>query len=323
MWVYRYRGCPLKTALILSLGALVVSACTAADPDATAANSEATVTIAFVGDILLDGAPARLWEGGEDPFAGVSGLLAKADYVVGNLESPIATTGEKVLKKYTFRAPPSTVVPLKAHFDAVSVANNHSGDYGPTALVETFGVLRGAGLPFFGGGATQTEAHEPLLAKVGDVTLALLGYDEFYPRWFEAVGDRPGVAWSEEEHVVRDIRAARAKGADVVLPFMHWGWENEPGPYHRQRELARRMLDAGASAVIGAHPHVTQGIDVHDEKPIVYSLGNFLFERIDHPSNAVGWVLFLEVSKRGVERWDVHTVHLDARGVPTPAPSTL
>lgn len=275
------------------------------------------MTIAFVGDILLDGAPGRLWAQGRDPFAEVSALLARADYVVGNLESPIATTGAKVPKVFTFRAHPSTVVPLAAHFDAVSVANNHSGDYGPEALLETFAVLRNAGLPFFGGGTSQTEAHEPLLAKVGNLTIALLGYDEFHPRWFEAVGDKPGVAWSEEQHVVRDIRNARAKGADVILPFMHWGWENEAEPYHRQKALARTMLDAGAHAVIGAHPHVTQGVEVYDEKPIVYSLGNFLFDLIDYPSNAVGWVLFLEVNKRGVERWQVHTVHLDANGVPS------
>lgn len=277
-----------------------------------------TVKVAFVGDILLDGAPGRLWAEGQDPFGPVAPLLAQADYVVGNLECPIATTGSQVEKVYTFRAHPSTVAPLKKHFDAVSVANNHSGDYGSEALLETLALLRAANLPYFGGGRTQTEAHEPLLVKVGETTISLLGYDEFYPRWFEAVGDKPGVAWSEEEHVVRDIRNARAKGADVVLPFMHWGWENEAEPYHRQKQLARTMLDAGAHAVIGAHPHVTQGIDVHDGKPIVYSLGNFLFDLIDHPQNAIGWVLMLEVSKRGVERWQTYTVQLDVNGVPTP-----
>jgi poly-gamma-glutamate capsule biosynthesis protein CapA/YwtB (metallophosphatase superfamily) len=308
----------LKRVIARAWGALSMISCAEPITSPTSSESDAKATIAFVGDILLDGAPGRLWARGEDPFAGVSSLPARADYVVGNLESPIATTGAKVSKVFTFRAQPATVVPLRAHIDAVSVANNHSGDYGPEALLETFDVLRNAKLPFFGGGPTQTQAHAPLLANVRGITVALLGYDEFHPRWFEAVGDTPGVAWSEEEHVVRDIRTARAKGADVILPFMHWGWENEAEPYHRQKALARTMLDAGAHAVIGAHPHVTQGVDVYDEKPIVYSLGNFLFELIDYPSNAIGWVLFLVVNKRGVESWEVHTVHLDTNGLPSP-----
>ena len=108
----------MKAGFVCAACALGVSACTSPTTNTATATTTATndpgtpITIAFVGDILLDGAPGRLWERGEDPFAGVAALLAKADYVVGNLESPIATGGEKVLKKYTFRAHPSAVVPL-------------------------------------------------------------------------------------------------------------------------------------------------------------------------------------------------------------------
>ena len=111
-------------------------------------------------------------------------------------------------------------------------------------------------------------------------------YNEFKPRSFEAGANWPGVAWSEDSQVVADIRAARKAGAHIVIPFMHWGWEEKPHPSPRQRELAQRMINAGADAVVGGHPHVTQGAHVYRGRPITWSLGNFVstafVARIDH-----------------------------------------
>jgi poly-gamma-glutamate capsule biosynthesis protein CapA/YwtB (metallophosphatase superfamily) len=105
------------------------------------------------------------------------------------------------------------------------------------------------------------------------------------------------------------------------LPFFHWGWENEPGPSARQRELARALIDAGADAVIGSHPHVTQGVEMYRGRPIVYSLGNFVFDLLDQPANAVGWVLQLVVDREGVLRFSTKAVQIDEQGTPHPAPS--
>ena len=167
---------------------------------------------------------------------------------------------------------------LTERFDALAVSNNHSGDYGREAFVETLAHLKGAGIRPFGGGANLTEAHAPLWIERRGLRIAVLGYNEFKPRSFEAGANWPGVAWSEDSQVVADIRAARKAGAHIVVPFMHWGWEHEPHPGPRQRELARRMIDAGADAVLGGHPHVTQGADVYRGRPIIWSLGNFVFD---------------------------------------------
>jgi hypothetical protein len=101
----------------------------------------------------------------------------------------------------------------------------------------------------------------------------------------------PGIAWSEDEQVIADIRAARAAGADHVIPFMHWGWEKSTQPDDRQRSLARRLIDEGASLVVGSHPHVTQGAEIYRGKPIVYSLGNFVFDGFDYENARRGWLL--------------------------------
>jgi poly-gamma-glutamate synthesis protein (capsule biosynthesis protein) len=153
--------------------------------------------------------------------------------------------------------------------------------------------------------------------------IALLGYNEYQPRWFEAGYSAAGVAWSEEEQVVRDIHRAQGQGAQVVIPFMHWGWENDATPCQRQRDLARRMIDAGAAAVVGTHPHVTQGTEIYRGKPIIYSLGNFLFNLFDNERNATGWLLRLDLDESGIARWDTLAVAIDERGVPSPKPSIL
>jgi poly-gamma-glutamate capsule biosynthesis protein CapA/YwtB (metallophosphatase superfamily) len=278
------------------------------------------VTLSFVGDILLDSAPGQAISRGEDPFALTSRMLDSADLTIGNLECPVATGGAAVDKVYAFRAAPLTLPLLRRHFDAVSVANNHSGDYGPAAFSETLQQLTAAHLPYFGGGSDLAAAHAPLLLEKNGLKIALLGYNEYHPRSFEAAPNRPGVAWAEDEQIILDMARARRAGADVVLPFFHWGWENEPEPSARQRELGRRLIDAGADAIIGAHPHVTQGAEMYRGRPIIYSLGNFVFDLLDHPDNATGWVLTLVVDRGGVVRFSTAAVHIDAQGTPAPAP---
>lgn len=279
--------------------------------------------LVFVGDVMLDDGPGKVVAAGRDPLAPFAALLADADYRIANLECPLATTGKAIPTKiYTFRADPHAVRVLKGRFDAVSVANNHSGDYGRAAFLETLSVLDGAGIRYFGGGRNLVEAHAPLWIEKRGLRIAVLGYDEFLPRAFEAGADYPGIAWSEDSHVISDIRAARAAGADVVIPFMHWGWEYEDGPNARQRQLAHAMIDAGADAVVGGHPHVTQGAEVYRGKPIIYSLGNFVFDGFEAPEAKLGWLLRMEIDKGGVLSWLTFAARMDEEGTPHPDPAT-
>jgi len=278
--------------------------------------AERPVRLAFVGDVMLDGGPGAVVRAGHDPFAGVAAELAKADAAIANLECAVASSGTPTDKIYTFRADPGVVPVLARHFAAVSLANNHSGDYGPQALVETMTLLDAAGVAFFGAGLDLHAAHRAHFIERRGVRIAILGYDEFMPRSFEAGTTWPGIAWSEDEDVVTDIRAARAHGADLVIPFMHWGWEYEALPSSRQRELARRMIDAGADAVVGSHPHVTQIAEYYLGKPVIYSLGNFVFDGFDRPAERTGWLLELELQKAGVTRFRTQVVRIDDQGIP-------
>jgi poly-gamma-glutamate capsule biosynthesis protein CapA/YwtB (metallophosphatase superfamily) len=277
-----------------------------------------TVTIAFAGDVMLDGDPGHAIVYGADPFTEFESIFRRADIAVCNLECVLAPGGEQVLKPYTFRGPEQAVPLLKRHFSAVCLANNHTGDFGKDAFSRQLTLLDDAGVPHFGGGRNSRDARRPAILERNGVRVALLGYNGFPPKSFAAGEDVPGVAWLNENDVVADIRAAREnEHADVVIPFLHWGREGSPTPKQSQRELARRFIDAGANAVIGGHPHVTQTVDVYKGRPIVYSLGNFVFDYFPaDPPVWTGWIVKLTIRRSGETDMETSVIQIDRTGMP-------
>ena len=308
------------TLLVVLFGSVLGAGSRRAEADERTAPS-GQVRIVFVGDIMLDRDPGKAMKAGRDPFAHVAKQLDAADITVGNLECVVATSGTRLDKSYTFRADPMAIPLLAQHFDAVSLANNHTGDFGHVALIETMDRLRKADIRYFGAGMNNDEAHTPWIVEKNGVKVAFLGYNEFKPRSFEAGPTTPGCAWSVDEMVVADIKAARAK-ADIVLTFMHWGVEYEFQPNERQKSFARLMIDAGADAVIGNHPHVVEGAEYYKGRLIVYCLGNFVFdewkdrpERVKEARRA-SWMLGLTMGKSGLIEWDTVVTRNDDEGFP-------
>ncbi len=280
------------------------------------------VSLVFAGDTTLDDDAGALIARGGDPLAGFASLFAGADIRLANLECVVATIGEPGVKNYTFRAHPRVLPVLRRHLDGVTLANNHSGDYGRVAFGQMLGLLKQAGLAQAGGGMNLREAHTPWLVERHGLRIAILSYNEFMPRSFEAGHDSAGIAWSEDEQVVDDIRRARSvHKADLVIPFMHWGWENEHTANARQRLLARTMIDAGADAVIGGHPHVTQDMEHYRGRPIVYSVGNFVMKETDNEAQRQAWVLRMVFDKQGALGFETHPVRIGMDGIPVPDPS--
>ncbi len=277
------------------------------------------VTLVFAGDTTLDDEAGEMIARGGDPLAAFAPLFAQADLRLLNLECVVATTGSAGSKNYTFRAHPRVLPVLRRHVDGVTLANNHSGDYGREAFAQMLGLLKQAGLAQAGGGMNLAEAHTPWIVERQGLRIAILSYNEFMPRSFEADHDAPGIAWSEDEQVLDDIRTARrVHQADLVIPFMHWGWENERVANDRQRQLARKMIDAGADAVIGGHPHVTQDIEHYRGKPIVYSVGNFVMKETDNAFQRQAWVLRMVLDRQGAAGFDTHAVRIRMDGIPEP-----
>lgn len=273
------------------------------------------IKVLLVGDVMLAETPGKLIRDGRNPFGFFAPLFEQADVKIGNLECTVSLKGNAEDKPFTFRANPRVIPVLKKYFTAVSVANNHSGDFGPEAFADMLDSLDKAKMPYFGGGREIRAAHQPFVVQVKGRKIAILGYDGFFPRSFEALPDRPGVAWLDDDFVVADIKKAK-QNADLLIVYPHWGWEQEKTASALQQHLAHLMIDSGADAVVGGHPHVTQNIEMYKGKPVFYSLGNFVFNGFHDEDTTTGWALELTVSADAKIEWQIYTAKLDRNGTP-------
>jgi len=254
-----------------------------ADPRAIESSSD-EVVLASVGDILLaDASASTLEERGYDyPFARVAVLYAGADWLMGNLEGPITNHGVVFApeKDYSYKQPLAVARALRdAGFDMLALGNNHALDYGPDGFADTLRELHAIGIATAGAGPDAASASRGSVAELKGVRVGVLSYFEPYAiyeqRGWYATADRPGVARLDIDAVRQDIARLREE-ADVIIVHAHFG-QNYREVTDYQRQIAREIIDAGADAVNGHHPHVAQGIDVYRGKPILYSLGNFTF----------------------------------------------
>jgi poly-gamma-glutamate synthesis protein (capsule biosynthesis protein) len=209
----------------------------------------------------------------------VRDLLRGADLAIANFENPAPNNPVWHGSGTVFNANPEHIDALvDAGLDWVSLANNHIGDAGRKGMLQTLRNLDKRGLAHSGLGKDLDDAHEAALLEAGGVTVGLLGYDMIAPS-YHAGEDLAGSAGMSKKALKRDIRRARAAGADVVIVFPHWGIEYRANPSETQQRMGRAAIDAGADMVIGAHPHWAEGMEVYEGKPIWYSLGNFIFDQ--------------------------------------------
>lgn len=266
------------------------------------------VTLAFVGDILLNYSVGDLVksEGPMAPWEGVKDILERADYAIGNLECAVGTTGEPVPgKAWTFRADPATLDGLRdAGIDAVSLANNHTLDFGPECLLETVALVRQAGIKTAGAGANLSEAFQPIIWEKNGIRIGLLAINMIFPSVSWGAGDdTPGQAIDDTWHMytVEHVRSL-ASHVDIVAVYVHWSEERKEVPTDWAIRMARALRDAGAHLVIGSHPHILNGFDYDGRCLTAYSLGNFIFTtRPEIPRLQIGAILEVTVSKEGVE----------------------
>lgn len=260
------------------------------------------------GDVVLSG-PLRRPPGA----APIYDELRTADSRFVNLEMPFSKTGCPTEKLIPLKADPDHASVIRdLGIDVVTVANNHGMDYGVEGLRETLKALDGVGVGHVGGGENITESLKPLIKEFNGTKVAYIGVTSTLPNGSGAGPSRPGLAGvrvfskfvvdtvtidespgmapfvetqvyeADEAALLQTIKAAKAQ-ADIVLVAIHWGvpygWvaltQDELAVY--QRPLGHAMIDAGASAIFGHHPHVVQGVEYYNGAPIFYSLGNFIF----------------------------------------------
>jgi hypothetical protein len=259
--------------------------------------------LAAVGDVTFGSsvADAIARHGPRYPWLSVARVLRRADLATANLEGAVSRRGAPVPgKEFTFRGPPSALAAAGrfAGLDVVSLANNHSLDYGRTAFFDTIRTaMRTEVLPV-GGGIDLAAARRPRIVPAGGLRIAFLGYSDVRPPGFDAGAGIAGAAPAFSELIAADVRRARRR-ADLVVVWFHWGEELARSPNARQRAFAADALSSGATVVLGSHPHVLQPVSRRGRRLVAWSLGNFVF-----PANSPGTertgILLLRLDDHGV-----------------------
>ncbi len=249
-------------------------------PAARPAEPPGTLTLAFAGDVHFTGRTAdRLTA--RPALGPLSRQLAGADFSMVNLESAITSRGTPQDKLYHFRTTPAALTALRdSGVDAVTMANNHSVDYGPLGLADSIAAKHASPIPVLGIGADDAEAYRPYTATVNGVRLAVLAasqVEDLTNADFRAGPGTPGIASAlDRPRLLAAVRAAKAH-ADVVVVYLHWGIEGENCPVADQVSIAAELSAAGATAVVGTHAHVMLGSGMLGPTYVAYGFGNFLW----------------------------------------------
>ncbi|WP_051204404.1 CapA family protein [Butyrivibrio sp. VCD2006] len=253
------------------------------------------VSLAFAGDILFDPGYAimnkiRQNGGGIEGVIGGSLLsyMRDADIMVVNNEFPYSNRGTPTEgKTFTFRADPSSAALLnQMGVDVATLANNHAYDHGEVALLDTLTAIDSVGVARIGAGTNIEEASHPVYYTADNgIKIAIIAATEIErldnPDTKGATDTSPGVfRCLDITRLLSRIREAKATGAYVIV-CIHWGTENDESIDWWQQKQGAEIADAGADLIVGAHPHILQKIGYVNGVPVIYSLGNFLFNSKD------------------------------------------
>jgi poly-gamma-glutamate synthesis protein (capsule biosynthesis protein) len=329
------RAPPLGRAALALLAAALAAVC---GPEAgerpPGRAQERPLHLVAVGDILLDDDARPLLDqhGYGFPFAHLAPLVAGHDLLVGNLEGPITEHAVPIdpTKRYIYRSAPAAALALRdLGFDLVSLANNHILDHGPVGLADTWRALDAAGIAHFGTGADEAAALAGRVVERAGIRIGFLGFMEPFAEnarlpWF-ASGSAPGAAALREPELRAALGRMRPQ-VDVLVVSCHWGQNYAPVTPEQER-LGRLAAELGADLVLGHHPHVVQGLEIHRGVPIAYSLGNFTFgtrgrmHKVERPLRH-GFVADATLVDSRVVQLDLVPIQVDNRKVgyqPRPA----
>jgi len=241
------------------------------------------VTLMAVGDIMLSRSVEQLMVKKNDftlPFVKLANVTKGVDIAFGNLETTVIAGRKISTGEFEFRTDPKSLEGLKlAGFDLVSLANNHTYNFGAKGLDSTFVELQKADIKYVGAGEGSAEAAAPVIIERGGMMFGFLSYVYPQPQSSRATADRPGLNFMDLDQLKNDVNILKDQ-VDWVVVTMHSGTEYKFKPNQEQINFAHAAIDAGASVVIGHHPHVVQTFEKYKDGYIFYSLGNFVFDQM-------------------------------------------
>lgn len=259
------------------------------------------LSIAVTGDVMFGRNTPGVLSLDSSPYAYVSNVTQNTDILLVNTENPFTTSGDALKPDVPLKASPE-YIPLLNGTDGMVIsanANNHVFDYGVTGMRDSIENLDSYGIAHIGAGENKAEATKPITIEKEGHNITIFNYmdSENFQEYSQEVmpiagDDTPGYsAWDDTESV-EQIKQARDNGSDIIIVYMHYGNEYSRSPNDNQIKISHLAIDAGATAVVGSHAHVTQGIEVYKDKPIFYNLGNFIFDQSNPATHTAYFVEF-------------------------------
>lgn len=262
-------------------------------------NPKPVTTIILTGDVMLGRSVMAVSLGKSDPtypFLKVAGGLNEANLVFGNLENPIVEGCPTMTAGMVFCAGPVMIAGLKyAGFDVVNIANNHIKNYGEEGYIQTKNLLNKEGIEYVGDGNL-------VVRQVNGTKFGFLG--------FNFVSEKP------KDSDYKLIRDSKSK-VDILIVMVHWGSEYLPDPSGTQKDIADTLIRSGADVVVGGHSHWTQGYDTVDEKPIFYSLGNFIFDQAWSEETKTGLAVRLTYEAKQLKKIEEMPIYMESFAQPS------
>ena len=290
----------LRDILLIVLALLLIVAlwATIVNPTTSVVNIEPKedASIAVTGDVMFARKMPNVLSMDSSPFSGVSDVTSNVDLLLINFENAATSSGDALKGDVPLKCDPSYVPLAKANNVTVAgLANNHAIDYGITGMQDTLENLKSADITPMGAGNTEDEAHQAVVKDVNGRKVTILNYmdsENFAEYSYEAMpyanGSNPGYSAYDSEDAQKQIAANN--DSDLIVAYLHFGNEYFNSPNENQVKIAHELIDYGADVVVGSHPHVTQGIEMYNGKPIFYSLGNFIFDQSNTATHSAYFV---------------------------------
>lgn len=264
------------------------------------------VKLFFAGDLMLDrgvrksvtknlnGDYNKLFENTD-----LLNLLKNSDIAFANLEGTASDKGRDKHNLYSFRMDPVVVSAFKnAGISIVSVANNHIGDWGRDAYIDSLTRLKESGILYTGGGINSEEAEMPAIIEKYGIKIGFIGFSDVGPNEMKVGENTAGLLLASNPRFSEIVKNASTQ-VDYLIVSFHWGEEYKPKNNARQKYLAHKAIDAGAKIIIGHHPHVIQNTEMYKDSFIAYSLGNFIFDQSWSEPTMQGMLLEIKLNKNG------------------------
>lgn len=259
------------------------------------------ITFVFVGDINLGREVNFQINQRKDftfPFQKTETIIKGADLAIANLEGPLIENCPLMRAGMKFCGQKENIQGLIfAGFDLVNLANNHINNYGPQGVEETIRFLEESRIDYF-------DSEKIVFKEVKNLKIAFLGFDDT-------------IKPIEEPRLIEKIKTAQEE-TDLVVVNFHWGQEYQSQPSERQKYLSRVAIDNGAEIIIGHHPHILQPLEYYQEKPIFYSLGNFVFDQMWSQETRIGIIVLITIKEKQIIKTGLIPVRIENYCQPEP-----